>query len=116
MGSKEIVPYGLYVTHGFYSPFLAAKTGFSDEDLKLLWESLNGMFDVDRSSARGEMSKRKLVIFEHDSPLGSAPAHELFERISITRKDSTRPARQFTDYEVKVNKDNLPTGITVYEV
>lgn len=116
MGRKEIVPYGLYVTHGFYSPFLAAKTGFSDEDLKLLWEALTRMFDIDRSAARGEMAKRKVVIFEHDSPLGNAPAQELFERIAINKKDSTRPARSYTDYEVKVNRDNLPTGIKVYEV
>ncbi|MEN8613804.1 type I-C CRISPR-associated protein Cas7/Csd2 [Dehalogenimonas sp. THU2] len=116
MGRKEIVPYGLYVSHGFYSPFLAAKTGFSDDDLKLLWQSMGMMFDVDRSAARGEMAKRKLIIFEHDSPLGSAPAHELFERISITRRDQARPARAFTDYVVTVNRDNLPAGIAIHEV
>jgi CRISPR-associated protein Csd2 len=116
MGRKEIVPYGLYVTHGFYSPFLAAKTGFSNDDLGLLWAAQKGMFDIDRSAARGEMAKRKLVIFEHESPLGSAPAQELFERIAITRKDPSVPARSFHDYEVRVNKDNLPSGITVYEV
>ncbi len=115
MGRKELVPYGLYVTHGFYSPYLAEKTSFSDDDLKLLWESMNGMFDIDRSAARGEMSKRKLVIFEHNSPLGNAPAHELFERISVTRKDSARPARAYTDYEVTINRDNLPNGIKIYE-
>jgi CRISPR-associated protein Csd2 len=116
MGRKEIVPYGLYVSHGFYSPFLAGKTGFGDNDLKLLWESLNRMFDVDRSAARGEMAERKLVIFEHDSPLGNAPAHELFDRITIKRVDESRPARTYGDYSVVIDKGNLPDGIVIHEV
>jgi len=116
MGRKEIVPYGLYVAHGFISPHLAADTGFSDADLALLWEALKMMFEHDRSAARGEMSSRKLVVFEHESLLGNAPAHALFERITITRRDSSKPARAYSDYDVKVAKENLPAGITVHEL
>ena len=116
MGRKEIVPYGLYVDHGFVSPFLAAQTRFSDADLTLLWEALKSMFEQDRSSARGEMSSRKLVVFEHESPLGNAPAHSLFDRLKITRKDQTRPARAYSDYEVVLDKSDLPAGITVHEL
>ncbi len=116
MGRKEIVPYGLYVAHGFVSPFLAAQTRFSDEDLTLLWEALKNMFEQDRSSARGEMSSRKLVVFEHDSPLGNSPAHLLFERVKISRKDETRPARAYSDYKVDFDRNNLPQGITVHEL
>ncbi|MGH9688387.1 MAG: type I-C CRISPR-associated protein Cas7/Csd2 [Candidatus Acidiferrales bacterium] len=116
MGRKEIVPYGLYAGHGFVSPFLAAQTGFSDGDLTLLWEALKGMFEQDRSSARGEMSSRKLVVFEHESPLGNAPAHSLFERVKISRKDETRPARAYSDYRVDFDRNDLPHGITVSEL
>jgi CRISPR-associated protein Csd2 len=116
MGRKEIVPYGLYVAHGFISPHLAADTGFSEADLSLLWQALQMMFEHDRSAARGEMASRKLVVFEHESLLGNAPAHALFGRIKITRKDSTKPARAFSDYEVKLDKENLPAGITVHEM
>jgi CRISPR-associated protein Csd2 len=116
MGRKEIVPYGLYVAHGFVSPYLAAQTKFSDADLTLLWEALKGMFEQDRSSARGEMSSRKLVVFEHESLLGNAPAHSLFERLKITRKDQTRPARAYGDYEVALDRNTLPQGITVHEL
>lgn len=116
MGRKEIVPYGLYVDHGFVSPFLAAQTKFSDADLALLWEALKNMFEQDRSSARGEMSSRKLVVFEHESQLGNAPAHSLFDRLRVTRKDQTRPARAYSDYEVVLDKSGLPPGITVHEL
>jgi CRISPR-associated protein Csd2 len=74
------------------------------------------MFDVDRSAARGEMAERKLVIFEHDSPLGNAPAHELFDRITIKRVDESRPARTYGDYSVVIDKGNLPDGIVIHEV
>ena len=116
MGRKEIVPYGLYVAHGFVSPYLAADTRFSYADLDLLWKALTNVFDNDRSAARGEMASRKLVIFEHESLLGNAPAHSLFDRIKITRKDPTKPARVYSDYDVKLDKDNLPAGITVHEM
>ncbi len=116
MGRKEIVPYGLYVAHGFISPHLAADTGFSDADLTLLWEALKMMFEHDRSAARGEMSSRKLVVFEHDSLLGNVPAHSLFDRVKITRNDPSKPARVFSDYTVTLDKENLPAGITVHEM
>ena len=116
MGRKEIVPYGLYVAHGFVSPYLAADTRFSSADLDLLWKALTNVFDNDRSAARGEMASRKLVIFEHESLLGNAPAHSLFDRIKITRKDPTKPARVYSDYDVKLDKDNLPAGITVHDM
>lgn len=116
MGRKEIVPYGLYVAHGFISPHLAADTGFSEADLTLLWEALKMMFEHDRSAARGEMSSRKLVVFEHESLLGNAPAHSLFDRIKITRNDPSKPARAFSDYKVILDRENLPPGITVHEM
>jgi CRISPR-associated protein Csd2 len=100
IGRKELVPYGLYRAHGFVSPHLAAQTGFSDADLDLLWTALGQMFESDRSAARGEMATRALWVFEHQSMLGNAPAHRLFERIRIRRKDPSRPARAFEDYTV----------------
>jgi CRISPR-associated protein Csd2 len=116
MGRKEIVPYGLYVAHGFISPHLAADTGFSQEDLDLLWQALQFMFESDRSAARGEMASRKLIVFEHESALGGAPAHRLFERIKITRRDPSAPPRAFADYDVVIDKENLPPGISILEM
>jgi len=116
MGRKEIVPYALYVAHGFISPHLAEDTGFSEADLDLLWQALKMMFEVDHSAARGEMSSRKLFVFEHESMLGNAPAHAMFDRVQITRKDKTRPARAFSDYEVAFDKANLPAGVKVHEM
>jgi CRISPR-associated protein Csd2 len=116
MGRKEIVPYGLYVCHGFISPHLADQTGFSGDDLSLLWEALKGMFDHDRSAARGEMTSRRLVVFEHESLLGNAPAHALFERVRTVRKDQAKPPRAYSDYEVTVDKVGMPTGIALYEM
>lgn len=116
MGRKEIVPYGLYELHGFVSPFLAAQTKFSDGDLNLLWTALKGMFEQDRSSARGEMSSRRLIVFEHESALGNAPAHALFERVKVSRKDQSRPSRAYSDYDVAVDKSNLPPGIRLQEL
>jgi CRISPR-associated protein Csd2 len=115
MGRKEIVPYALYRCHGFVNAHLAAQTGFSQKDLDLLWQALINMFEHDRSAARGEMASQKLVVFEHASALGNAPAHKLFERITVTRKDASRPARQFADYEVKIVRD-LPEGVTLHEM
>jgi CRISPR-associated protein Csd2 len=113
MGRKEIVPYGLYRAHGFVSPHLAADTGFNMEDLSLLWQALQSMFEHDRSAARGEMATRKLVVFEHESALGNAPAHRLFERVQVRRKDSGTAARAFDDYTVIVDDDELPAGINL---
>ena len=110
MGRKHIVPYGLYVAHGFVSAPLAEKTGFSDDDLNLLWDALVNMFEHDRSAARGLMSSRKLFVFKHESKMGNAPAHKLFDLINIQRADgSTGPARSFKDYIVTVG--DVPKGV-----
>lgn len=114
MGRKHIVPYGLYVAHGFISAPLAEKTGFSEADLKVLWEALANMFEHDRSAARGMMSSRKLFIFKHDNKMGNAPAHQLFDLIKIERSaGSNGPARSFKDYIVSVKA--APTGVTLEE-
>ena len=110
MGRKFTVPYGLYAVHGFVSSFLAKQTGFDENDLELLWQALAQMFEHDRSAARGEMSTRGLYVFKHDSELGNAPAHNLFELIQVNKK-SNEPARDFTDYTVTVNEASLPTGV-----
>lgn len=115
MGRKNTVPYGLYVAHGFVSPQLAAQTGFSAEDLELFWSALEKMFEYDRSAARGLMSSQKLYIFEHNSPLGNAPAHALFELVSIERKDKEKPPRGFSDYIVQLNAEKLPDAVKVIE-
>lgn len=99
-GRKFTVPYGLYRTHGFVSAHLAKQTGFGEDDLKLLWESLACMFDHDRSAARGEMSTRGLYVFRHDSELGDAPAHRLFDLVQVKRNDEGTPARSFSDFTV----------------
>lgn len=113
MGRKEIVPYALYRAHGFVSPHLAAQTGFSEEDLELLWSALERMFEVDRSAARGHMATRGLYVFEHESALGNAPAHRLFERIRISRRDPARAPRAFEDYLVEVDRE-LPAGVRLH--
>ncbi len=108
MGRKYTVPYGLYLAHGFVSANLAHQTGFSEEDLNLFWDALLNMFEHDRSAARGLMSTRGLYIFEHSTALGNAPASQLFERITVKRKDGSEgPARLFSDYEVLVDDSNL---------
>ncbi len=112
MGRKFTVPYGLYVAHGFVSAHLAEQTGFGDEDLDLLWEALSNMFEHDRSAARGLMTTRGLYVFKHDSKLGNAPAHSLFERIEIARKTSG-PARDFSDYEISITDHQWPQGVTL---
>lgn len=114
MGRKHIIPYALYRMDGYVSGHLAEKTHFGPEDLELLWEALENMFEHDRSASRGQMAMRKLVIFQHGSKLGNAPAHKLFERISA-RKISEGPARSYADYEITVNTDELPEGVTVSE-
>ncbi len=111
MGRKFTVPYGLYVAHGFVSAHLAAQTGFSEEDLQLFWEALVNMFEHDRSAARGEMTTRGLYIFKHSGELGNAPAHSLFKRIRPKLKDGTLVPREFEDYTVAVDRDNLPAGV-----
>lgn len=100
IGRKFTVPYGLYRAHGFVSAHLAKQTGFGEDDLKLLWESLTRMFDHDRSAARGEMSTRGLYVFRHDSELGDAPAHSLFDLIQAKQNNAGEPARAFSDFTV----------------
>ena len=116
MGRKHTVPYGLYRAHGFVSAHLAEQTGFSDDDLKLLWDALASMFEHDRSAARGEMTTRGLYVFKHEGKLGNAPAHKLFDRIAVQKKDGGRPPRAFSDYEVKVDDAALPAGVTLTKV
>ncbi len=113
MGRKHTVPYGLYRAHGFVSAFLAKQTGFSDDDLALFWQALCQMFEHDRSAARGEMTTRGLYVFKHDSELGNAPAHALFERVQVKRKDGVDVPRAFADYRVSVNLEGLPAGVTL---
>lgn len=115
MGRKNTVPYGLYVAHGFVSPHLAAQTYFDEDDLSLLWAALSEMFEHDRSAARGLMSTQKLIIFKHTSALGNAPAHELFNRIKLTRREKTKPARDFSDYQLEIDRNKLPEGISIIE-
>jgi CRISPR-associated protein Csd2 len=111
MGRKHTVPYGLYMAHGFVSSFLAKQTGFGEDDLELLWQALENMFEHDRSAARGEMSTRGLYVFKHDSELGNAHAHTLFERIKATKKVDV--PRSFSDYDVAVDESAMPSGVTL---
>jgi CRISPR-associated protein Csd2 len=113
MGRKHTVPYGLYMAHGFVSSFLAKQTGFSADDLDLLMQALEQMFEHDRSAARGEMSTRGLYVFKHDSELGNAPAHALFERIKPRLKDGVTVPRNFSDYDVAVDEAGLPAGVSL---
>lgn len=115
MGRKATVPYGLYICHGFISANLAQQTGFSEDDLSLFWEALKNMFDVDRSAARGLMSAQKLIVFKHESVLGNAPANKLFDRVKVEKKCAGAP-RKFEDYDVTIDRDNLPVGVTIEEM
>ena len=116
MGTKYIVPYGLYRCEGYVSANLARKsTGFSDKDLSLLWDAIVNMFEYDRSAARGQMAVRKLIIFKHDSELGSAPAHKLFDLVKVDRtyrKEGKTAPRGYSDYTITVNQAGLPDGVT----
>ncbi len=128
MGRKHIVPYGLYRAHGFINANLANKSGFSEDDLHTLWNALRDMLDIDRSAARGEMSARRLIAFKHNSVLGNAQAHKLFDRVKVFRRfendsipvgdirsHNLRPARAFSDYEISLNNEALPQGIQIIE-
>ena len=132
MGRKHIVPYGLYRAHGYVSACLVGAggkgTGFSEEDLELLWTALERMLDHDRSAARGEMTARRLILFKHDSPLGNAPAHRLFERVTVKRVfdgeefepgerrvHDLPPARAYSDYAVHIDEGSLPGGVEIVD-
>ena len=115
MGRKYIIPYGLYRCEGYISANLARKvTGFSEDDLSLLWKALLNMFENDHSAARGKMAVRELIVFKHDSELGCAPAWKLFDTVTINRKnpDDAAPARSYQDYTVYVDEAALPAGVT----
>lgn len=117
MGRKFTVPYGIYRAHGFISPFLAAQTGFSNEDRELLWEALVNAFQFDQSAARppGSLTVRRLIIFEHPNALGAAPSHRLFDAVEIRRRSGVQVPRDFTDYEVVMGHDGIPEEIKVIE-
>ena len=113
MGRKYIVPYGLYRAEGYISANLARKTtGFSQEDLELLWEAILNLFENDHSAARGKMAVRDLIIFRHDCELGNAPSHKLFDLVEVRRKEEVAVARCYGDYEVSVAEEALPAGVT----
>ena len=116
MGKKSFISYGLYRAEGYVSAMLAQKvTGFSEEDLELLWTAIINMFENDRSAARGKMCLRKLFVFKHDSALGNAPAHVLFDKIKVTRKEGIDPPRKFEDYEIVVDSGSIPSGVELIE-
>lgn len=117
MGRKHILPYGLYRAHGFISAKLAERTGFSEDDLQLFWRALTNLFEHDRSAARGEMAARKLIVFKHDCAMGNAPAHVLFDKVKVSRKEqhATSPARSYADYHIDIDR-TLPDGVTVTEL
>lgn len=102
-GKKNTISYGLYQQNIFVSPFLAKDTGFTESDLELLWKAIENMFENDRSSSHGQMSTQALIIFEHSNALGDAPAHKLFERVNIVRKDMTKPIRSIADYNIQLD-------------
>lgn len=112
IGRKFIVPYALYKVEGYVSANLARKvTGFTEEDLALLWKSIINMFECDHSAARGNMAVRELIVFKHASELGEAPAYKLFDTVSVKRKDESVVAREYDDYEVTVDESKLPEGV-----
>lgn len=118
-GRKYIIPYALYRAEGYVSAKLSNDqkkgTGFSEDDLSLLWDALVNMFEHDHSAARGKMCTRKLVIFRHASELGNAPAHKLFERVTVERLNPGQPARSFADYGIQIDKGDLPEGVSIIE-
>ena len=128
MGRKHIVPYGLYRAFGFINAPLAGRTGFSEDDLALFWQALRDMFDLDRSAARGMMASRRLIAFRHESALGNAQAHKLFDRVNVERlhmgeavpvgdprSHNWPPARRFQDYRITVDDADLPGGVGIME-
>lgn len=114
MGKKNFIPYGLYRAEGYVSAMLARKTGFSERDLDILWEAIANMFEHDHSAARGKLCMRKLIVFRHDSPLGNAPSHVLFDKVSVTRKADAGVARSYSDYTVVIDRE-MPAGVQLLE-
>jgi CRISPR-associated protein Csd2 len=112
LGRKALVPYGLYRASGFFNPHFAAQTGVTEEDLVLFWQALQNMWDLDRSASRGLMAIRGLHIFSHESKLGNAPSHLLFERVRTPKSEADAP-RAFADYRVEIDREGLPAGVTL---
>ncbi len=116
IGRKTFIPYGLYVAHGFYSPYLGTATGVTEFDLELFWNALINMWDIDRSASRGMMAPRGLYVFSHENKLGNAPAHKLFERIRVQSKETVVSPRSFSDYKVNVNTEDIPKGVLLHQL
>lgn len=113
MGKKTFIPYGLYRAEGYVSALLARKTKFSEEDLELLWESIANMFELDHSAARGKLCMRKLIVFKHETMLGNAPSHVLFDKVVIEKKEDVEVPRKFADYTIII--DDMPEGVELIE-
>jgi CRISPR-associated protein Csd2 len=115
MGRKFTIPYGLYKAQGFVNPFLAQQTGFNDHDLELFFNALENTFQFDQSAARpaGSMNPRALLVFKHDTPLGSAPSHKLFDLVSIKKKSDVEVPRSFSDYNLVIDESGIPKGVTL---
>ncbi len=114
MGNKFVVPYALYRCEGYVSANLARRvTGFSEQDLQLLWEAIVNMFEHDHSAARGKMAVRELIVFKHDSELGNAPSHKLFDTVRVIKKADVGAPRCYADYEVRVDAEAVPEGVTM---
>lgn len=115
-GNKSTVSYGLYRMHGYISAFDGEKCHFTEDDLNLLWEALANAFEHDHSAARGEMNARALIVFKHESKLGNARSAQLFDLVKIEKKEGVNYPRSFEDYEVTIDKKNLPNGVTIEEM
>lgn len=114
MGRKAVVPYALYRAEGYISANLARRvTGFSEEDLELLWQAIINMFEVDHSAARGNMAVRELIVFQHSTELGDCPAYKLFDSVEIEKKDGVGAARKFSDYTVTIHEEQIPDSVEV---
>lgn len=114
MGRKSIVPYGLYRAEGFISANLARKvTGFSEDDLELLWEAIINMFEIDHSAARGKMAVRELIVFKHSKELGDCPAYRLFDAVEVTKKEEVIYPRNYTDYSVSIHEESIPDSVEI---
>lgn len=116
MGRKHTVSYGLYRSHGFISSHLAKQVGFSEADLELFWDALRNMFDHDHSASRGLMNSRGLYVFKHESALGNAPAHVLFDTIRIKKKESIDVVREFSHYDIEINETVLPPNVKLLKM
>lgn len=114
MGRKSIVPYGLYRVEGYVSANLARKvTGFSEEDLDLLWDAIINMFENDHSAARGKMAVRELIVFKHSKELGDCPAYKLFDAVEVKKNETVEYPRKYQDYKVTIHEEEIPDSVEV---